>query len=86
VEQREGLRRRGVRLRFTPELVDFIVATGFSPKYGARPLQRAVEQHVVATVARALFGSVAEGAWLEVGIEAGAVRVVPAAPGAVGQP
>jgi ATP-dependent Clp protease ATP-binding subunit ClpC len=81
VERREGLLRRGVRLRFTPELVAFIVATGFSPKYGARPLQRAVEQHVVAAVARALFGAVADGAWLEVGVEAGAVRVRPASAG-----
>jgi ATP-dependent Clp protease ATP-binding subunit ClpC len=80
VERREGLRRRGVRLRFTPELVAFIVAAGFSPKYGARPLQRAVEQHVVAAVARALFAGVADGAWLQVGIEAGTVRVQPVQP------
>jgi ATP-dependent Clp protease ATP-binding subunit ClpC len=80
VERREGLLRRGIRLRFTPELVAFVVAAGFSPKYGARPLQRAVEQHVVAAVARALFGPVEDGACLEVGIEAGAVQVRPAPP------
>ncbi len=81
VERREGLRQRGLRLRFTPELVAFIATTGFSPKYGARPLQRAVEQHVVAAVARALFEAVADGTWLEVGIEAGAVQVRAAVPG-----
>ena len=75
IERREGLLRRGLRLRFAPELVDFVVGAGFSPKYGARPLQRAVEQHVVAAVARALFEPVADGACLEVGIEAGVVRV-----------
>jgi ATP-dependent Clp protease ATP-binding subunit ClpC len=75
VERREGLLRRGVRLRYTPALMDFVVGAGFSPKYGARPLQRAVEQHVVAAVARALFGPVADGAWLDVDIEDGVVQV-----------
>lgn len=75
IERREGLVRRGIRLRFTPALVAHVAAAGFSPKYGARPLQRAVEQHVVAAVARALFGDVADGACLEVGLEDGAVVV-----------
>lgn len=46
LERREGLLRRGLRLRFTPAVVDFVASVGFSPRYGARPLQRAVEQHV----------------------------------------
>ncbi len=75
IERREGLLRRGIHLRFSPEVMGFIAGVGFSPKYGARPLQRAVEQHVVAAVAKALFGDVADGACLEVGVESAAVVV-----------
>ncbi|WKB52332.1 AAA family ATPase [Eleftheria terrae] len=75
VGDREGLRRRGIRLRFSPELVAFVAAVGFSPRYGARPLQRVVEQRVVAAVARALFGGVEDRAVLEVGVVADEVVV-----------
>jgi len=74
IERREGLLRRGLTLRIAPAVVDFVAAVGFSPRYGARPLQRAVEQHVVAAIARALFGDVPDGAILEVDIVDGAVR------------
>jgi ATP-dependent Clp protease ATP-binding subunit ClpC len=75
IEKREGLLRRGLVLRFAPAVVDFVAAVGFSPRYGARPLQRAVEHHVVAAIARALFGDVPDAATLEVDIVAGAVQV-----------
>jgi ATP-dependent Clp protease ATP-binding subunit ClpC len=78
LERREGLLRRGLTLRFAPAVVDFVAAVGFSPRYGARPLQRAVEQHVVAAIARALFGEVPDGATLEVAVVDGAVRARPA--------
>ncbi|MDP9601648.1 UNVERIFIED_ORG: ATP-dependent Clp protease ATP-binding subunit ClpC [Variovorax paradoxus] len=78
IARREGLARRGVRLEFSPALVAFVADKGFSPTYGARPLQRAVEQLVVAAVARAMFKPVAEGALLQVDMEGGAVVVRPA--------
>lgn len=74
LERREGLLRRGLTLRFAPAVVDFVAAVGFSPRYGARPLQRAVEQHVVAAIARALFGDVPEGAVLDVDVVDGDVQ------------
>ena len=52
---REGLARRGILLEFTSALVDYIAAVGFSPKYGARPLQRAVERHVVSALAKRMI-------------------------------
>ncbi len=74
---REGLARRGITLDFTPALVDWVAAIGFSPTFGARPLQRAVEQRVVAAVAQALFGPVEDGARLQVDVGAnGGVSVV----------
>jgi ATP-dependent Clp protease ATP-binding subunit ClpC len=78
IDKREGLLRRGIRLRFAPQVIDFVASVGFSPKYGARPLQRAVEQHVVSAVAKALFEPVPDGAWLDVDLVDGVVRVKPA--------
>jgi len=75
LERREGLLRRGLSLRIAPAVVDFVARAGFSPRYGARPLQRAVEQHVVAAIARALFGDVPDGAVLDVDVVDGVVRV-----------
>jgi ATP-dependent Clp protease ATP-binding subunit ClpC len=75
LERREGLLRRGLSLRISPAVVDFVAVAGFSPRYGARPLQRAVEQHVVAAIAKALFHDVPDSSILEVGIVDGAVHV-----------
>jgi len=77
IARREGLVRRGVRLAFSPALVAFVADKGFSPAYGARPLQRAVEQLVVAAVARAMFGEVPDGTLLKVDIADAAVVVRP---------
>lgn len=55
ISQREGLTRRGIKLKFTPALIEYMVNVGFSPKYGARPLQRAVERHVVGALSRRLI-------------------------------
>lgn len=73
IELREGLARRGVRLNFSPQVIAFVVDKGFSPKYGARPLQRAVEKYVVAAVARAMLGLVPEHGWLDVVMQGDAV-------------
>jgi len=53
---REGLTRRGVRVAWDPAVVARLAALGFDPRLGARPLKRAVDQQVVARVARLLAG------------------------------
>ncbi|MFP2934259.1 AAA family ATPase, partial [Pyxidicoccus sp. 3LG] len=49
---REGLTRRGVKVSFGEDVVDHLARTGFDARYGARPLKRAVEQHVVTPLAQ----------------------------------
>jgi ATP-dependent Clp protease ATP-binding subunit ClpC len=49
---REGLTRRGVKVSFGDDVVEHLARTGFDARYGARPLKRAVEQHVVAPLAQ----------------------------------
>ncbi|MCP4694184.1 MAG: ATP-dependent Clp protease ATP-binding subunit, partial [Desulfobacterales bacterium] len=42
--KREGIRKRGVALSWSPALVDFLATTGYHKKYGARNLQRTIEE------------------------------------------
>jgi ATP-dependent Clp protease ATP-binding subunit ClpC len=55
IAKREGLLRAGVSVRWSEALVDHLAAVGFDPRYGARPLQRAIEREVVAGLARWLL-------------------------------
>ncbi|MDX2012998.1 MAG: AAA family ATPase [Myxococcaceae bacterium] len=59
--RREGLARRGVSVQWRPEVVDRLAELGFDARYGARPLKRAVEQHVVSPLA-ALLAKAGTGA------------------------
>jgi ATP-dependent Clp protease ATP-binding subunit ClpC len=54
LSKREGLTRPGLRLSWTPALIDHLAREGFDPRYGARPLQRAVESLMVTPLARFL--------------------------------
>jgi ATP-dependent Clp protease ATP-binding subunit ClpC len=48
---REGLKKRGISLSWTPNLVDHLVRQGFNTRLGARPLQRTIEAQVVVPLA-----------------------------------
>lgn len=50
--KREGLLKTGVRVTWTPGIVELIVDKGFDSRYGARPLQRTLERLVVTPLAR----------------------------------
>ena len=55
IGRREGLTRIGLRVEWSDALVDYLARTGFDPRLGARPLQRTLEQKVVAPLARYLL-------------------------------
>jgi ATP-dependent Clp protease ATP-binding subunit ClpC len=55
ITRREGLLRGGVTVAWSDALVEHLAGIGFDPRYGARPLQRAVEREVVAPLARWLL-------------------------------
>jgi len=62
IAKREGLVRGGVAVDWSEPLVDHLAAIGFDARYGARPLQRAIEREVVAPLARWLLANtVGEG-------------------------
>jgi ATP-dependent Clp protease ATP-binding subunit ClpC len=55
VGRREGLERRGLRLRWSERVVAWLAREGFDARLGARPLQRVLERGVVAPMARYLL-------------------------------
>lgn len=51
---RRGLRNRSWVVDWDESAIDFLLRQGFTPDLGARPLKRAVEQHVLAPLAEAI--------------------------------
>jgi hypothetical protein len=78
---REGFVRRGVAVRYDEAVVERVARLGFDARYGARPLNRAIERWLVVPLARVLA---ARGAGappvLEVVVRGDAVAVAPSSP------
>jgi ATP-dependent Clp protease ATP-binding subunit ClpC len=51
---REGFARRGITVQYEDELLDLLMEHGFDPRYGARPMKRAVEQRILIPLSRRL--------------------------------
>ncbi|MEZ5058110.1 MAG: AAA family ATPase [Saprospiraceae bacterium] len=47
LETREGFEKKKIKLSFQDNLVEYLVKKGFDDRYGARPLQRTIEQEIV---------------------------------------
>ncbi|HYH67940.1 MAG TPA: AAA family ATPase [Urbifossiella sp.] len=88
---RDGLRFRNVRVTTGEGLLDRVAAAGFDPKYGARPLKRAMERGLLAPLARQMNRHPGDTPLtVTVGVEGGdiavTVRPVPGAKGGGGEP
>ncbi len=57
VYRREGLLERDLLLEVDDGVIDLLLDRGFDPKYGARPLKRAIEELLVLPLARAVLGA-----------------------------
>jgi len=55
LKKREGFSKRQLRVRFTKRVVEHLAVRGFDERYGARPLQRAIEQILVMPIANWLL-------------------------------
>lgn len=70
VKLREGFAKRNLKIHFSEAVVAFISKIGFHEKYGARPLQRAVENVVVKGLAKWLLEhSVSENQELKIDLD-----------------
>jgi len=74
---RDGLTKAGLRLGWSESLVEWLVEAGYDARYGARPLQRAVERYVVAPLSRWLLEHAGlRNAALQLDLTAGGAVVV----------
>lgn len=55
VRQREGFIKRNIKLIFEESLIAHLASIGFDERYGARPLQRAIEDDLIAPLAKFLL-------------------------------
>ena len=55
LKHREGFSKRNLDLEFSEVVIDYLSETGFDEKYGARPLQRVIEQNVISPIANWLL-------------------------------
>lgn len=60
---RAGLKYSDATLEFTPAAIDLLSQVGYQPKYGARPLRRAIEQLVTIPLADKLCDASREFRW-----------------------
>ncbi|MCA9541597.1 MAG: ATP-dependent Clp protease ATP-binding subunit, partial [Myxococcales bacterium] len=75
---REGFARRGITVRAEDDVIDLLMAHGFDPRYGARPMKRAVEQRVLVPLSRRLVlrGERVEGETFDLYVHDGRVAVM----------
>ena len=65
----EMLENRGITLTITDEAKDWIAKLGYDPTYGARPLKRVIQKHVVNPLSEHILkGEFAEGDSVEIGL------------------
>ena len=69
--EREGIAARGLELVWSDALVEELARTGFDPKYGARPLQRKIEEVVVVPLSKFLVEREVVKVTVEVGFVGG---------------
>jgi ATP-dependent Clp protease ATP-binding subunit ClpB len=55
------LKERGVMLELTKKALEFLVNAGYDPQFGARPLNRAIQKHLLNPLSVKLLGGEAAG-------------------------
>ncbi len=75
------LTAQGIALEIGEDVKSFLIGEGYDEEYGARPLRRAIQNHVDDALADAILaGEVRAGDTARLALEDGAVRVVPSVP------
>lgn len=63
----DRLKKKGITLKISDSLVNYLVKKGTDPKFGARPLNRAIQETIEQTVAKKMIsGEVASGSVVEI--------------------
>ena len=76
LSKREGLEKRGIKLSWEKDVPAFIAELGYDRRYGARPIQRTIEQYVVKPIAHQLAQTtVTKSSRIHLRIENGDIRI-----------
>jgi ATP-dependent Clp protease ATP-binding subunit ClpB len=46
----------GVKLEVSEKAIDWLAEAGFDPQFGARPIKRAIQRHLLNELSKALIG------------------------------
>lgn len=69
-ELSEQLKQKKIALRFNDEVKKWLKQKGFSPSYGARPMQRALDENIKRQIAdKILFGELKDGGVIEIDVK-----------------
>ena len=78
IQKRLQSNGRNVKIQLTDEVRDYLGSAGYSPAYGARPLQRLIEKEVLNRMAVLILrGSIRDGETARVVLEDGKLVVLP---------
>lgn len=68
----ERLSGKRITLTITPEVRAWLAEKGYNPQYGARPLKRAVQDHILTPIASLMVGQgIMEGGTVNVSLKNG---------------
>jgi len=74
-EVRDEALHKGISLSFTDEVIDFILEKGYDPKFGARPLRRAIQGYVEDELTDQFFlGKIQHGSNVLVSVSEGKIQ------------
>ena len=66
------LSKQGLKINMSPEAIDFISSEGYDPVYGARPLKRAIQKHLLDPFSLNLLnGDYSTGDIIDVSVDSG---------------
>ncbi len=78
---RDRLAKQNLQINLSPEVVHYLAEIGYDPVYGARPLQRAIQQHLLNPLSlRVLEGQFPAGSQITANLEAGKIHFTAASP------
>jgi ATP-dependent Clp protease ATP-binding subunit ClpB len=70
------LKERGISLEMTQRFLDFLVKEGYDPQFGARPLKRAIQAHILNPLSmKLLSGEMKDSGTLKIDIKGGEVVI-----------
>jgi len=77
-ELRGQVKDKGIKIKLDKESTNWLIAKGFDPKMGARPLQRVIDKEIKRPLAKLmLFGALKNGGMLAITVENDALVLIP---------